>query len=87
MKWEDDGYSRRDADGKPVSLVSSIFLFFSFSLFFSFGVYSDSLEQEEYKERPIAKKHRMNLNKGDLKLFAITGYEVFTSYDKMELIP
>jgi hypothetical protein len=50
-------------------------------------VYSDSLEQEEYKERPIAKKHRMNLNKGDLKLFAITGYEVFTSYDKMELIP
>ena len=26
MKWEDDGYSRRDDDGTPVSLVSLLSL-------------------------------------------------------------
>ena len=74
MKWEDEAYSRKDDDGTPVSLVS-LLSFYSCV----FGMYSESLGQEEYKERPSTKKHRFNLTKGDLKLFAITGYEVFTS--------
>lgn len=68
MKWEDEGYSRKDDEGNPISMVRLAIPFPS-----SFGMYSDLLEQEEYSQRATAKKHRFNLTKGDLRLFAITG--------------
>ena len=66
MKWEEDAYSRRGADGRPVSLVSLFPNLLCLSRL--------TLEQEEYEQSTSAQKSRFNLSKGDLKLFAITGY-------------
>lgn len=72
MRWEDDGYARRDDDGQPVSLVS----------FFSHLARPwDSLlrEQEEYERRASTKKTWWNLTIDDIKMYAITGYETPTA--------
>ena len=70
MHWEEEAYSRTDADGNPVSMVILKYsLLRKHELRLEFG-------QVEYEEKALEKRlsrwHIMS--KGDLSLYAMTGY-------------
>jgi hypothetical protein len=65
MHWEDEGYSRTDKDGNPISFVCCCTQLYN-------GYYTN-MAKVEYEKQAVTQKLGTFMTGGDLMLYSITG--------------